>query len=106
MVLGTGGSNRIRTAILQVIGRLLDEGATPQEAVDAPRLHFESGVLNAETFAGSDGVALASVGADRFIQFEQPNLFFGGVNLACRSAAGVLDGGADGRRGGHYIVVP
>ena len=36
MVLGTGGSNRIRTAILQVIGRLLDDGLTPQDAVSAP----------------------------------------------------------------------
>ena len=42
--LGTGGSNRIRTAILQVLGRIIDENFEPQVAVDAPRLHYENGI--------------------------------------------------------------
>ena len=39
--LGTGGSNRIRTAILQVAVALLDHGMSLEEAVEAPRLHVE-----------------------------------------------------------------
>ena len=39
--LGTGGSNRIRTAILQVAVNLLDRGMSLEEAVEAPRLHVE-----------------------------------------------------------------
>ena len=39
--LGTGGSNRIRTAILQVAVTLLDHGMSLEEAVEAPRLHVE-----------------------------------------------------------------
>ena len=39
--LGTGGSNRIRTAILQVAVALIDHGMRLEEAVEAPRLHVE-----------------------------------------------------------------
>ena len=41
--LGTGGSNRIRTAILQVAVNLLDRGMRLEDAVEAPRLHVEKG---------------------------------------------------------------
>src|SRR5262249_11306565 len=39
--LGTGGSNRIRTAILQVAVNLLDNRLSLADAVAAPRLHLE-----------------------------------------------------------------
>ena len=39
--LGTGGSNRIRTAILQVAVNLLAHGMEVEEAVNAARLHVE-----------------------------------------------------------------
>ncbi|HSB58333.1 MAG TPA: gamma-glutamyltransferase, partial [Methyloceanibacter sp.] len=49
IALGTGGSNRIRTAILQVAVNLLDRGMSLEEAVDAPRLHLEKcGTLSFE----------------------------------------------------------
>ena len=78
----------------------------PQDAVDAPRIHYESGVLSAELFSDADIDALNAIESSEFVRFTEPSLFFGGVNLACRSSDGGLDGGADGRRGGHYIVVP
>src|SRR5262249_20066293 len=43
IALGTGGSNRIRTAILQVAVNLLDHGMSLEDAVQAPRLHVEKG---------------------------------------------------------------
>ena len=47
--LGTGGSNRIRSAILQVASNLLDRGMGLEEAVEAPRLHVErDGTLSFE----------------------------------------------------------
>src|SRR5919204_355474 len=41
--LGSGGSNRIRSAVLQTILRLVVDGLDVQEAVEAPRVHFEAG---------------------------------------------------------------
>ena len=53
LVLGSAGSNRIRSAILQVIVNAIDRGMDAQAAVDAPRLHFEDGLVYAEP--GIDG---------------------------------------------------
>src|SRR5690606_27788515 len=55
--LGSAGSNRIRSAILQTTLNLLTRGMGPQEAVDAPRIHLESGVLQAEPGVDPDGLA-------------------------------------------------
>ena len=48
LVLGSAGSNRIRSALLQTIVGVVDHGMEVREAVDAPRVHFEDGVLFAE----------------------------------------------------------
>ncbi|MFN2135529.1 MAG: gamma-glutamyltransferase family protein, partial [Candidatus Promineifilaceae bacterium] len=52
VAVGSGGSIRIRSAILQVLSNLLDFGLTLDEAVNAPRVHIEDGVLQCE--AGFD----------------------------------------------------
>ena len=59
--LGSAGSNRIRSAILQTIVRAVEEGMAADEAVRAPRLHFEQGVVQAEP--GIDEQALARIEA-------------------------------------------
>src|SRR5262245_45301859 len=46
--LGSAGSNRIRSAILQTIVRVVEEGMGADEAVQAPRLHFEQEIVQAE----------------------------------------------------------
>jgi gamma-glutamyltranspeptidase/glutathione hydrolase len=102
LVLGSGGSNRIRSAILQTIVRVVDEGLRAPAAVDAPRVHFEDGVVYAEP--GVDTTSLEQAG--RAIgRFRERNLFFGGVQAAERDATGRFWGGGDPRRGGAAIVV-
>jgi len=99
--LGSAGSNRIRSAVLQTTLNLLIGGMTPQAAVEAPRIHLERGVLQAEP--GTDEQALAlieSLGQEVF-RWSERNLFFGGVQVVTRDpATGRLDGGGDPRRGG------
>ncbi|MGC1853101.1 MAG: gamma-glutamyltransferase, partial [Solirubrobacterales bacterium] len=41
--LGSAGSNRIRSAIVQTVVRAVEQGMAAEEAVRAPRLHFEQG---------------------------------------------------------------
>ncbi len=48
VALGSGGSNRIRTAILQVVSNLVDFAMSPEQAVSAPRIHYENELLNIE----------------------------------------------------------
>ena len=57
LVLGSAGSNRIRSALLQTIVAVVDHGLDARAAVAAPRVHFEDGVLFAEP--GIDVGALA-----------------------------------------------
>ncbi len=102
LVLGSAGSNRIRSAILQTIIRVVDDGMPAGDAVRAPRVHFEDGVVYAEP--GIDTSPLEHAG--RAIgRFRELNLFFGGVQAAARDRQGRLSGGGDPRRGGAAVVV-
>jgi gamma-glutamyltranspeptidase/glutathione hydrolase len=102
MVLGSAGSNRIRSAILQTIIRALDHGAAADDAVQAPRVHFEDGIVYAEP--GIDVESLEQAGWT-VAHFRERNLFFGGVQAVARSADGGFSGGGDPRRGGAAVVV-
>jgi gamma-glutamyltranspeptidase/glutathione hydrolase len=102
LVLGSAGSNRIRSAILQTIVRVIDEGMPAPEAVDAPRVHFEDGVVYAEP--GFDTHSLEAAGRS-LARFHERNLFFGGVQAAERDRSDRFWGGGDPRRGGAAIVV-
>jgi gamma-glutamyltranspeptidase/glutathione hydrolase len=105
-VMGTGGANRIRTALVQVISLLCDHGADAVRAVAAPRIHYEDGVLNAEVFdSGDGGDALAALEPAKLVRFSEQSLFFGGVHLVERAADGTLRGAGDPRRGGVCMVV-
>jgi gamma-glutamyltranspeptidase / glutathione hydrolase len=101
LVLGSAGSNRIRSALLQTIVAVVDHGLTAKEAVEAPRVHVENGVLYAEP--GIDETALQSI-AERIVRFRSPNLFFGGVQAVVRDD-GRMSGAGDPRRGGVAVVV-
>jgi gamma-glutamyltranspeptidase/glutathione hydrolase len=103
IVLGVGsaGSNRIRSAILQTVVRAVEQELPVAAAVEAPRLHFETGVLQAEP--GIDEAALQRLEARGMVVARRPaiNLFFGGVQAVARDPrSGALSGGGDPRRGG------
>jgi gamma-glutamyltranspeptidase/glutathione hydrolase len=103
LVLGVGsaGSNRIRSAILQTVVRFLEQGYPVAAAVEAPRLHFEQGLVQAEP--GIDEAALARIEARGTPVARRPaiNLFFGGVQAVARDPRSEeLAGGGDPRRGG------
>jgi gamma-glutamyltranspeptidase / glutathione hydrolase len=99
LVLGSGGSNRIRSAIVQTIVNVVDRGMAVDEAVCAPRLHFEDGIVYAEP-----GIELAEVErtGHTVARFRALNLFFGGVHAVQGSPPA---GGGDPRRGGAVVAV-
>ena len=102
IVLGSAGSNRIRSALLQVIVNVIDRGMRAQEAVDAPRLHFEDGLVYVEPGVATEALEAAGRTVARF---RERNLFFGGCQAVERDAGtGELSGGGDPRRGGAVVV--
>ena len=98
--LGSGGSNRIRTAILQVLLNLIDFDLPVDQAVDAPRLHFERGVANLESGFDQSAVDRLAGQVDQLVAWPGHNLFFGGVHAVTRQSDGRLAAAGDDRRGG------
>jgi gamma-glutamyltranspeptidase/glutathione hydrolase len=106
MALGSAGSNRIRSAILQTILAAVDEGMGAADAVERPRVHYEGDVVEAEP--GVDPDALETLERDGWTvqRWRERNLYFGGVQAVARDpATGALSGGGDPRRGGVAITV-
>jgi gamma-glutamyltranspeptidase/glutathione hydrolase len=104
--LGSAGSNRIRSAIVQTILGVVDDGLGAAEAVDRDRLHFERGVVEAEP--GVERAALEALERDGWSvkRFSERSLYFGGVQAVARDPeTGELSGGGDPRRGGAAVLV-
>jgi gamma-glutamyltranspeptidase/glutathione hydrolase len=107
-MLGSGGSNRIRTALAQVLVNLLDRGMELAEAVEAPRLHVEAGEPAAVDFelpglAEQDRVALLACFPEARGWAER-SMFFGGVHAVSRDGRGTVRAAGDPRRAGVGIT--
>jgi gamma-glutamyltranspeptidase/glutathione hydrolase len=101
LVLGSAGSNRIRSALLQTIVAAVDHDMDAREAVQAPRVHVEGGVLYAEPGIDLSGLD-DELEDEQVVRFARLNLFFGGVQ-AVRRRGGLLTGAGDPRRGGVAV---
>ena len=73
--LGSGGSNRIRTAILQVLLNLLDFSMGLSDAVEAPRANFEQGLLSLESGFEEAVIAALKNSWPEFKAWDERNLF-------------------------------
>lgn len=100
IALGSGGSNRIRSAILQVLVNLLVFDMGLEGAVSAPRLHLEGDRLDLES--GFSDPALEALEAEwpGLKLWSGVNLFFGGVHAVERLGNGEFRAAGDPRRGG------
>jgi gamma-glutamyltranspeptidase/glutathione hydrolase len=106
VALGSAGSNRIRSAILQTILEVVDHGLPAQEAVSCPRIHVEGTDVEAEPGIDSDALDRLEQGGWNVRRWSEQNLFFGGVQAVARNPdTGELTGGGDPRRGGVATVV-
>jgi gamma-glutamyltranspeptidase/glutathione hydrolase len=100
LALGSAGSNRIRSAILQTILAAVDDGVPAREAVERPRLHVEAMEVDAEPGIAPAALDALERGGWTVRRWQERNLFFGGVQAVARAEDGGLSGGGDPRRGG------
>lgn len=106
MGLGSGGSNRIRSAISQAIMNYVDFQLPVDDIVNNPRIHLENDHLDIEPgflVRELDKIMLP-YGVDKFYWNDQ-NMYFGGVHAIFLDAHGGLDGAGDRRRVGHVVKV-
>ncbi len=102
--LGSGGSNRLRTAILQVLLNLVDQRQSIEAAVEQPRLHVERGEAHAEAGFDASSLEALETATGRLRLWPAQNLFFGGVHGVVRMPDGRLAGAGDPRRGGVALL--
>ena len=100
IALGSGGSNRIRSAILQVLANVLEFDMGLEQAVNAPRLHLEGRELNMESGFSNAALEVLETEWPGVKQWPGSNLFFGGVHAVERLANGDFRAAGDPRRGG------
>lgn len=100
IVLGSAGSNRLRTAIVQTIVQWLDMRVPMARAVNGPRLHWERGQLDVEPGFSRRTLAALRHTEPNLVPWREKNLFFGGLHAVMRGSGGHFDGAGDVRRGG------
>lgn len=100
LVLGSGGSKRIRSALLQVLVNVTVRGQSAADAVAAPRVHWDVDHLEVEP--GFDAASLAEL--QRFgpvLVWPEANMYFGGVHVVAPTRdGGEASAGGDPRRDG------
>ena len=103
-VMGSGGSSRIRSAVLHGLVYLADHRMSPEDVVAAPRAHVEGNLVSIEVIGRPAGTReqIGDVLSD--VQwFEGSNMFFGGLNIAGRNRESFV-GAGDARRSGCFEI--
>lgn len=100
LILGSAGSNRIRSAITSTIINNLEYKMSLDDSINSPRIHFEKGTVCIEPNLNEE--IIKEIEKHYKVQyFDDLSLFFGGV----QAVNGDLEGGCDSRRGACVIKV-
>ncbi len=100
LVLGSGGSKRIRTALLQVISNVIDFKMSLQDAVVASRIHWDGSCVQVES--GLTTTALAELQQRWAINaWSVKDVYFGGVHAVSPQG----ESAGDPRRGGDAVTL-
>jgi gamma-glutamyltranspeptidase/glutathione hydrolase len=103
--IGSGGSNRIRSAILQTVLNIVDFNFPIEQAVNRGRIHFERGLLNIEKDYEDSVLEDLQKQFDDVKVWPEKNLFFGGCHaVAYDVQTKEYQGGGDLRRGGITVI--
>ena len=103
LALGSGGSNRIRSAMLQVLMNLIDFEMSLEEAVLAPRIHFEDDLLSVEGGIDPERIRSLLEAYPSHHLWGESNMFFGGTHGVLAEGSGFQPMG-DPRRSGAGLV--
>ena len=97
---GAAGGTRLRSALVQVLVGMLDEGLAPQEAVDRARLHPVGGLVHVEPGFPEAGAGVLEAAGYDVRRWDELHHYFGGVSLVGRAGAA-----ADPRRSGLALTL-
>ena len=99
LAIGSAGATRLRTALATVLAGVLDEGLSPEDAVERPRVHPTPAVIDAEPGVDEDALVELEARGRTARRWEQFHHYFGGVSCVGRTGAA-----GDPRRSGAAFV--
>ena len=100
LAIGSAGGTRLRSAMVQVLAGILDEGLGVQEAISRPRLHPAGQLVHLEPGHPPEVKAELSEAGYEVREWPALHHYFGGV-----SAVGAAGAGADPRRDGYAVAL-
>ncbi|GMQ97054.1 MAG: gamma-glutamyltransferase [Gammaproteobacteria bacterium] len=100
---GSGGSNRIRSALMQVMTNLIAFDMPVEQAVASPRVHYEHDLLSIEGEFDPGVIKALTTHYAKHHVWDSLNLFFGGTHTLAL-ANGEFSGAGDPRRGGVFKI--
>jgi len=105
LVVGSAGSLRLRSAVLQIVVNVIGHGLPLEEALNRPRVHLEEPHVHCE--GGADPAEIDRLVAMGYevVRWRRANLYFGGAAAVQVKEDGSFAAAGDPRRGGHGIVV-
>ena len=105
LVVGSGGSIRIRSAILQTLSNFLDFEMPLATAVNTARVHLDGDILQCES--GVDPAAIAELASwgYRVNRWDKRSIYFGGAHSVAVENDGRLVAAGDDRRGGAVAAI-
>ena len=99
-VMGSGGSKRIRTAILQTIINIVDFNYPLEKVVESSRVHFEDDTVHVEPEV-PDYIVDSLRKHYKVQKWSAKDMYFGGVHCVNNC----MQGWGDSRRGGSFVAV-
>ncbi|MDH3347806.1 MAG: gamma-glutamyltransferase [Desulfobulbaceae bacterium] len=99
LVIGSGGSKRIRTAIVQVLSNIFDFKLNLNQAINSPRIHWDGKTIHMEPGYSQSAVTTL----DKLVPLTPwtiQDIYFGGVHALIPGKGGV----GDPRRGGTAMT--
>ncbi|MEM0989966.1 MAG: gamma-glutamyltransferase [Pseudomonadota bacterium] len=106
-MLGSGGSNRIRSALLQVLINLIDREMPMSDAIEAPRIHVEAGDPAKVDFEDLGGEAMRAAILDEWPEatpWSEQSMFFGGAHGVHFDPGRGFQAAGDPRRSGVSLI--
>jgi len=101
---GSGGSKRIRTAVLHTLMNLIDYGSSVEEAVTRPRIFMDHDFLHVEGGFATPEVEQLVADYRDYQVWDDLNLFFGGAHTVERRGIHFEGAGDPRRRGACRIA--
>jgi gamma-glutamyltranspeptidase / glutathione hydrolase len=97
---GSAGGSRLRSALVQVLAGILDEGLDPAQAIARPRLHAAGRTVHAEPPLGEAAAQALAADGWEVVLWQGRHHYFGGTSVVARTGAA-----GDPRRDGAALTL-